>query len=116
MKACFPRPQYCQTRYLLLVPCTIKTSKCHMMDPMLADPNTLAYEYVVPSLANYHFFDTPTYIEPSGFVEPSNKPFPCPSSSTEAGNQDSPYGSPETWSVTANSQGDELNNIFQGLP
>ena len=85
-------------------------------DSTLADPNTLAYDYVAPSLANHHFFDTPFYIEPNGFVEPSNNSFPCPSSSTEAGNQDSTYSSSETWSVTANSQDEGLNNVFQGLP
>lgn len=83
----------------------------------LAEPKTLAYDYVEPSLANHHFFDTPFYVEPNGFVGPSNNSFPYFSSSTEAGNQDSPYSPSETWSVTANSQEtDESNNVFQGLP
>ena len=82
-------------------------------DSTLADSNTLAYDYVAPSLANHHFFDTPFCIEPNGSIEPSNNSFPCRSSSTEASNQDSPYSSSKTWSVTANSQDDGLNNVFQ---
>ena len=84
-------------------------------DSTLADPNTLVYDNVAPSLANYHFLDTSFYIEPNGLVEPSNNPFSYPSSFTEAGNQDSPHSSSETWSVTVNSQDDGLNNVFQGL-
>ena len=47
-------------------------------DSTLADPSTLAYDYVAPSLANHDLFDTPLYIEPNGFVEPSNNSIPCP--------------------------------------
>lgn len=86
-------------------------------DITLADPNTLAYDYMAPSLANPHCFDTPFYIDPNSVVGPSDSSFPYLSSSTEAGNHDSPDSLSETWSVTANSQGnDGLNNVFQGLP
>ena len=82
-------------------------------DSTLADLNTLAYDYVAPSLANHYHFDAPSYIEPNSFIEPSNNSFPCHSSSTEASNQDSPYSSSKTWPVTANSQDNGLNNVFQ---
>ena len=76
-------------------------------DSTLADPNTLAYDYVAPSLANH----------PNGFVGPSYNIFPYLSSSSEAGIQGSPYSPSEAWSGTASSQGtDGSNNNFQGLP
>jgi len=82
-------------------------------DSTLADPDALAYDYVTPSLANHYYFDAPFYIELNSFIEPPKNSFPCHSSSTEASNQDSPYSSSKTWSVTANSKDDGSNKVFQ---